>query len=168
MNKYPPLHECLVWDYDKENVESIKQSIESVNWEVVIINKSIHKHVSIFNETLMNIFSNFNPNKLVTFDDRDPPWMNDYMKGKIKCKNQLYKTYAKNGYRCNDYFQLQEATNVVSQVVPNRKQEYYSNITLKLNNPKTSAKIYQPILKTSYNGKKIPVIPPFLITNKLV
>ena len=32
----------------------------------------------------MNIFSNFTQNKLVIFDDRDPPWMNDYVKGKIK------------------------------------------------------------------------------------
>ena len=38
-------------------------------------NNSVHKQESIFNETLMNIFSNFNPNKLATFDDRDPSWM---------------------------------------------------------------------------------------------
>ena len=116
----------------------------------------------------MNVFLNFTPNKLATFDDRHPPWMNDYVKGKIKWKNQLYKTYAKNRYKCNDYFQLQEATNVVSQVVSNRKQEYYNNIALKLNNSKTSAKTYWSILKTFYNGKKIPVIPPLLINNKLV
>ena len=49
-------------------------------------NKSVHKQVSIFNEILTNIFSNFTPNKLVTFDDRDPPWINDFVKklnGKI-------------------------------------------------------------------------------------
>ena len=82
----------------------------------MFINKIIHKQVTIFNDTLTNIFLNFTPNKLVIFDDRDPPWMNVYVKGKIKWKNQLCKRYAKNGYECNDYFQLQEATNVVSQV----------------------------------------------------
>ena len=56
-------------------------------------NKYVHKWVSIFNEILMNIFSNFTPNKLVTFDDRDPSWMNDFVKSKIKWKNQLYKTH---------------------------------------------------------------------------
>ena len=35
-------------------------------------NKSVHKQVSIFNETLINILSNFTLNKLVIFDDRDP------------------------------------------------------------------------------------------------
>ena len=70
--EYLPLYERLVWDYNKSKAESIKKSIESVNWEVMLISKSIHKQVSIFNKTLMNIFLNFTPNKLVTFDDRDP------------------------------------------------------------------------------------------------
>ena len=48
----------------------------------------------------------------------------------------------KNGYKCNDYFQLQEATNAVSPVVSDRKQEYYNNTALKLNKSKISAKTY--------------------------
>ena len=63
--------------------------IKSVNWEVMFNNKNVHKQVSIFSEILMNIFSNSTPNKLNTFDDRDPPWMNDFVKSKIKWKNQL-------------------------------------------------------------------------------
>ena len=35
-------------------------------------NKSVHKQVSIFNETLINILSNFTSNKLAIFDDWDP------------------------------------------------------------------------------------------------
>ena len=90
--EYPPPYERLVWDYNKANVEGIKKSIGSVNWEVMFNNESIHKQVSVFSETLMNIFSNFASNKLITFDDRNPSWMNDYVKGKIKWKNLLYKT----------------------------------------------------------------------------
>ena len=108
--EYLPPYERLVWDYNRANVEGIKKSTESVNWEVMFNNKSVHKQVSIFNEILMNIFSNFTPNKLVTFDDRDPPWMNDFVKSKIKWKNQLYKIYTKNGYKCNDFLRLKEAT----------------------------------------------------------
>ena len=96
----------MVWDYNRANVEGIKKSTESVNWEVMFNNKSVHKQVSIFNEILMNIFSNFTPNKLVTFDDRDPPWMNDFVKSKIKWKNQLYKIYTENGYKYDDYLHV--------------------------------------------------------------
>ena len=101
--EYPPPHECLIWDYNRANAEDTKKSIDSVNWEVIFNNKSVHKQLSIFNETLMNMFSNLTPNKLVTFDDRDPPWMNDFVKSKIKWKIQLYKIFTKNCYKCNDY-----------------------------------------------------------------
>ena len=138
----------MVWDYNRANVDGIKNSIESVNWEVMFNNKSVHKQVSIFNEILMNIFSNFTPNKLVTFDDRDPPWMNDFVKSKIKWKNQLYKIYTKNGYKHNDYLQLKEATVLVSQVIAKRKEDYHNLIASKLNNPKTSAKANWSILKS--------------------
>ena len=84
--KYPPPYQRLVWDYKRANVESIKRSIELVNWETLFHNKTVHKQVSIFNETLMNIFSNFISNKYITFDDRDPPWMNDFAKTEIKLK----------------------------------------------------------------------------------
>ena len=35
------------------------------------------EQVNIFNKTIINIFSNFTSNKLVTFDDKDPPWMTE-------------------------------------------------------------------------------------------
>ena len=43
----------------------------------------------------MNSFSNFIPNKYIKSDDRDPFWMNDFVKTKIKFKNQLYNSYIK-------------------------------------------------------------------------
>ena len=50
----------------------------------MLSNKCVHKQVSIFKKIIMNVFSKFTPNKLVTFDDRDPPLLNDFVKGKIK------------------------------------------------------------------------------------
>ena len=35
--------------------------------------ENVHQQVNIFNKTIINIISNFIPNKLVTFDDKDPP-----------------------------------------------------------------------------------------------
>ena len=49
--------------------------------------------VPVFNETILNIFSNFVPNKIITYNDKDPIWMNDKIKSKVKSKNQLYKVY---------------------------------------------------------------------------
>ena len=94
--------------------------------------------------------------------------MNDFVKTKNKFKNQLYNTYIKNGYKDNDYDMLQEVTNEVSKIISKRKEEYHYHLASKLNNPSTSAKRYWSILKTFYNGKKVPLIPPLQIGNTLV
>ena len=49
-----------------------------------------------------------------------------------------------------------------------RKEDYYCALSDKLNDPHTSAKSYWSIMKTLYNGKKIPLIPPILTNNKLL
>ena len=46
---------------------------------------------------LINLISNFIPDKLVTFDDKDPPWMTEKLKEKIKWKHKVYNNYLKNG-----------------------------------------------------------------------
>ena len=51
--------------------------------------------------------------------------MNDFVKSKIKRKNQLYKIYTKNGYKYNDYLKLKETTVLVSQVIAKRKEDYH-------------------------------------------
>ena len=91
----------MVWVCNRADVKSFKKSIEFVNWEVMFDNKSVRKKVSISYETLMNIFSNLTPNKLVKIDFKDPFRMNDFVKSKIKWKNQLYKVYTKIGYKYN-------------------------------------------------------------------
>ena len=57
--EYPPPYEWLVWDYRKANIESIQKSIKSVNWKNLLNSKIVKKQFSIFNETIMYIFSNF-------------------------------------------------------------------------------------------------------------
>ena len=41
----------------------------------------------------MNIFSNYIPNKFVTIDYKDPPWMTERTKNKIFKKKYIYKSY---------------------------------------------------------------------------
>ena len=44
----------------------------------------------------MNVFRNYVPNKYITIDDKDPVWMNEIIKSKIKTKNLLFKQYIQN------------------------------------------------------------------------
>ena len=51
-----------------------------VDLRFMFLNKNVHKQVSIFDNTLMNTFSNYIPNKYITIDDTDLPWMNETIK----------------------------------------------------------------------------------------
>ena len=106
---YPPPYERLAWDYKRANTDAIISSINQVDWEFLFSNKNVHQQVYIFNKTLMSIFSNFVPNKYVTFNDKDPPWRKHYLKHKIHCKNSLYLKYSKHGKKNCDYIELQRS-----------------------------------------------------------
>ena len=108
----------------------------------------------------MNIFSNYIPNKYVTIDNRDPPWMTEKIKNKINLKRSLSKS--------NKFSEIQMLSTEISTLILERKEKYYHGLSMKLNNPKTSAKIYWSVLKSFYNDSKKPLIPPLLVNNKIV
>ena len=60
-------------------------------------NKTVHRQVNPLNDIILNVFKNFIPNKFITFDDKDPLWVNDDIKNKFKWKNSVYKNYKRNG-----------------------------------------------------------------------
>ena len=73
---YPPPYERLIWKYEKANADLIKRAIKDFDWENKLSLIDINDQVVLFNETIVNIMSNFIPNETMTFDDRDPPWLN--------------------------------------------------------------------------------------------
>ena len=62
---------------------------------------------------------------------------------------------------------LQQSITEVSDLIYEEKNDYYIALAKKLSDTTTSYKTCWPILKTFYNTKKVPIIPPILIENKL-
>ena len=56
----------------------------------------------------------------------------------------------------------------MSSLIDESKNQYYTRLSHKLLDPKTSQKSYWSILKTFLNNKKIPCIPPLLHQDKFV
>ena len=74
---YPPPYQRLVWDYKKAYSKNIRKALDSVNWERLFDQKAIDAQVTAFNETILNVFRNYVPNKYITIDDKDPVLMNE-------------------------------------------------------------------------------------------
>ena len=79
-----------------------------IDWNKLFSNSNVEKQVNILNDTLFSIFSKFARSKVITVDDRDPPWINEEIKCKIKSKNKTFQKYFKNGRKIN----FKEKTNL--------------------------------------------------------
>ena len=94
--------------------------------------------------------------------------MNDNIKLKLK-----QKTYSSNNtgrmrdWRVTLVF-LKPLITELSKLISSTKTLYYQNLPKKLNNPLLQAQTYWSILKTFYNDKKIPLIPPILTDDRSV
>ena len=124
--------------------------------------------MKLFNETLFHIFMNFVPNKLITVDDRDTPWVTEKMKKLLIDKSKLHKQYIKNGRKIGIYEKFLNMTNNITIETSNSKKIYFDNLGEKLRDPKLNRKAYWGILKSFTNWKEIPIIPPLLIHDQLV
>ena len=51
-------------------------------------------------------------------------------------------------------------------MIQNRKERYLYDLPVKLNNPQTSS--YWSIMKSCYNGRKFPIIPPLSMNGKII
>ena len=104
---YLPPYQRLIWDYKKADSKNIQKTLGSVNWEGLFDQKDINAQIVALDETILNIFRNYVPTKYITIDDKDPVWMNETVKSKIKAKNAFYKKYIQNGRFESDFVYLQ-------------------------------------------------------------
>ena len=73
-----------VWDYKNAKVENIQQSVSGIDWDFMFQGKTVNQKVNILNECLLNVFHNFFPNKRIKFNYKDPPWMTEAVKSKLR------------------------------------------------------------------------------------
>ena len=165
---YPPPYQRLIWDYKKADATKIRKALDSVNWERLFDKKNVNAQVLKLNETTLNVFRNYVPSKYLTIDDKDPVWMNETIKSKIKIKSKIFKEYIQNGRFASDFVFLESLITELNELISLTKTLYYENLAKKLNNSLLQAKTYWSILKAFYNDKKIPLIPPLLIEDKFV
>ena len=164
--KYPPPYTSQIWNYSRSETNLINRSIESFDWSKLFSGKNVHEQVELFNKTLLIIFHNFIPNKIIACDDRSPPWMNDEIKTMIKTKNQLFQSQRKS---CKlDFTVLDSLKQDISDAITSSKLKYYEGLANKLNDTKIAPKTYWKILKPFINGTKIPLMLPLLVGNQLV
>ena len=66
--------------FKRTDVNAITTVINQVDWKFMFSCKNVHQQVFSM-KLLLTFFSNFIPNKLVTYNDKDRPWMTEKLIG---------------------------------------------------------------------------------------
>ena len=83
-------------------------------------------------------------------------------------KKKLYQQYIQNRMFESNLVFIESLIAELNDLISYAKDLYYENLAKKLNNPLFQAKTYWSILKSFYNDRKVPLIPPLLIDNKFL
>ena len=164
---YPPPYERTVWYYERANTEHIRRAIDQFDWVRALSNVNVDEKVYFFTKTLLNIIQNFIPHETITWDDRDPPWINKEIKKLMLEKNLAFKSYCYSNKSMFFFEKFKAFQYQLNMSIEELKEKYYTKLSSRLADPLTSPKTYWSILKTFLNNKKIPCIPPFMKTNLL-
>ena len=78
------------------NIDLIQQVIREFNWERAFHRKKMNEKVSILNNTINNVLSNFVLHETITCDHKKPPWFNKNIINLIKNKKISCKSHTAN------------------------------------------------------------------------
>ena len=104
---YPPPYGRNVWHYKHQRARN------NFDWNRALDYVSQNRQISIFNDTILNIISNFIPHETIICDDRDPPWINSKIKKVIHEKNKEHKKYINNK---SNFLLAQNIKNLQAQI----------------------------------------------------
>ena len=95
----PPKYRRKIWHYAESQVDNIKKSIAEFPWNIHLSQlKNPTQQVSLLNETILNIMSNFVPNCEKTFRPSEPPWFSKTIRRSLERHNKIYRKFKEKEY----------------------------------------------------------------------
>ena len=158
-----PPYTRRIWYYDRADFVAIMKSIEMFHWQEHLGKIACpNEQVKFLNEVLLNIYSNFIPNKVKSIKPRQAPWITQTVKNFLRKKNRAYKSFMRNGQPDEKLEGIQKMISEGSRLIDDAKRNYFLKAGKALASPGTSSKTYWSLSNTVLNKAKIPIIPPLL------
>ena len=111
----------------------------------------------IFTDLFLRTMSQNIPNKIITCNDKDAPWVTSELKTAIKGNSRVHRRWVLRGRNPDDRHLVQNETN---RLIKEAKKDYYVNLGIKLSNFDTGSKTFWTAFKHLVNNKKLTNIPP--------
>ena len=135
--------------------KELKIELNSIDWLSKFSEMGPEEMTTAFTNEIYSIVSAYIPNKVIKFNDKDPPWITNAVKTAMKRKKRLYKNFIRRGRSQEDWELFKMARNDSSKLVTDAKETYYSNLGRKLSDPTQGVKAYWAVLNRLVNKKKL-------------
>ena len=165
----PPSFERKIWVYEKANVTQIRKSIAQFPWENHFRgNPDVNWQVDSFTKIILNIMSNFIPNKIIKVVPKDPPWITRDLKSILNRQQRFFRNFKKHGSKPDDKRRVDALRDECKKAIQKAKTDYLKNLGNKLTDPSIHQKSYWKIVNRVMNKCKAPKIPPLVVNNSFL
>ena len=121
-----------------------------------------NEQAKMLNEVLLNIYSNFIPNRVKAIRADQAPWIAPTVKHFLRNKCRAYKSFVRNGQPEDTREGIQKMIAEGSKMIEDARRDYFLKAGKTLASPGTPSKTYWSLITTVLNNAKIPIIPPLL------
>ena len=81
----------------------------------------------VFIDMLLSIFSRYIPNKMITCNDKDAPWITSVVKSAIRRNSRVYREWVTRGSKPNDHNKVREVQNS-NKIIREAKRSYFEKL----------------------------------------
>ena len=117
--------------------------------------------VDKFAEIILTIVTVNVSNRVITVNEKDPPWITKEVKTAIRRKHCIYNKYIKRGSEQEDWEQVMSVRNQTTHLIDDAKVKYFRSQGKKLTDPDTGIKAYWQSIDKLLNKKSLRTFPYF-------
>ena len=125
---HPPPYKRRMWDYKVADVSSIRESLMNIDWYFELGDLEPDLMVEKFTEIILSIIAENVPDRVITINEKDPPWITKEVKTAIRRKQRIYNKYIKRGSKQEDWEQVRIVRNQTTHLIDDAKEDYFKSL----------------------------------------
>ena len=127
----PPPYKRTIWEYKKADKHAIAASFQLIDWHKLISNLNADDIATKFTSVVIQIMTKYIPNKTVTVDDKDAPWITSEVKTAIKRNQRVYRKWTTRGRPPDGRVHIKYIQNLTSYLIRQAKSKYIDDLAKK-------------------------------------
>ena len=93
----PPPYKRKIWEYNRANYLHIMENLVKIDWENLFLNENIDSMTKRFSDHFLKVMFQYIPNKIITCNDKDAPWITSEVKTAIKRNSKVHRKWVLRG-----------------------------------------------------------------------